>query len=112
LGCHAVHQLLFLFGRDSSTKTSSGLGFKVGALHFNSHEDHQGSKTKIPGLRFATYRKVVITGREDWVSSNTKVVCLCLESFATVCLETRRDKLCFTKIPGKQLEKKFQMTVV
>jgi hypothetical protein len=30
-----------------------------------SYEEHQGLKTKIPGLPFATYLKVVIPGRED-----------------------------------------------
>jgi hypothetical protein len=43
-------------------------------------EEHQGLKRKILGLRFATYWKVVIPGREDWAGSTTEVVCLCLEA--------------------------------
>jgi hypothetical protein len=47
-------------------------------LMVKQREEHQSSKTKIPGFRFSTYRKVVIPGKEEWVESTTELVRLCL----------------------------------
>jgi hypothetical protein len=41
---------------------------------------HQGTKTKIPGLRFAAYRKVTIPTKEKWLTSTMEVIQLCLEA--------------------------------
>jgi hypothetical protein len=56
-------------------------------------EDHQESKTKIPGLRFATYRKVVVPGKEEWIASTKEVVRLCLEaSFRTAAPGDKKER--------------------
>jgi hypothetical protein len=43
-------------------------------------EQHRALNNKIPGLRFGTYRKVVIPEEEKWVASTTEVIRLCLEA--------------------------------
>jgi hypothetical protein len=53
-------------------------------------EEHQGLKKKIPGLRFTTYRKIVIPGRDAWVGSTREGICLCLE--ARYCHDPPGDK--------------------
>lgn len=59
-------------------------------------EQHQASKTKIPGLRFATYRKLVVPGKEKWISSTTELVRLCLDaSFRRDPPGNKKDKAWF-----------------
>jgi hypothetical protein len=69
-------------------------------------KDHQESKTKIPGLRFSTYRKVVVPGKEEWISSTTEVVCLCLEaSYRTNHPGNKKDQATFYERTRKAMAK-------
>jgi hypothetical protein len=43
-------------------------------------QQHLDSKTKIPGYRFPTYRKVVIPERKEWIASTTELIRLSLEA--------------------------------
>ncbi len=43
-------------------------------------EEHRLLEKNIPGLRFATYRKVVIPKPDEWITSTKEVVQLCLEA--------------------------------
>ena len=41
-------------------------------------KDHQDWNTKIPGLRFSTYRKLVVPLKKEWEESTKEIVRLCL----------------------------------
>jgi hypothetical protein len=83
---NAIHDLLFCSGCPNITSGEAAiiLRFIVGPLSLAFDETvtqgSSGIKDKDPGLRFSTYRKVVVPGKEEWILSTTEVVRLCLEA--------------------------------
>ena len=70
------------------------------------HEEHQRLKIKIPGLRFPTYRKVVVPNEEEWKRSTIEVVRLCLEaSFRSERPTSKKERAKFYEQTRKMIQK-------
>ncbi len=60
----------------------------------------------IPGLRFATYRKLFMPTSDKWISSTTELVCLCLEaSYRSIPPGDKKDRATFYETTCKAVAK-------